>query len=72
MANRIFRAAGLCTALLISGLAMAQTPTHIDPGTSDDSVHITDDLGYILLILGLLVLMVGWFIILRKRMKKRD
>ncbi|MCA1750585.1 MAG: LPXTG cell wall anchor domain-containing protein [Cryomorphaceae bacterium] len=54
-----------------AGTLGAQTPTHVDQGTTDDTVHLTDDLSYLFLIVALLVLMAGWFLLLRKRKRNR-
>lgn len=59
--------AAMCTVVW----TLAQTPTHIDQGTNDNEIHLSDDFGYIFLIVGFLVLLVAWFLLLRKRMKDR-
>lgn len=71
MAKWTQRTALLCTAIMTAWASVAQSPTHIDQGTNDDEVHISDDLGYIFLIVGFLVLLVVWFLVLRKRTKNR-
>lgn len=48
----------------------AQSPTHIDQGTNDNEVQVGDDIGYLLLIIGLVALLVFSFLLLRYRMRK--
>lgn len=49
--------------------AGAQTPTHIDQGTTDDKVYLSEDFGYIYIIVALLIIMAIWYLIMRKRKK---
>ncbi len=48
----------------------AQTPTHIDQGTNDNNVRVSDDIGYLLLIIGLLALLVFSFLLIRHKLNK--
>ncbi len=61
----------LCMLLAWPLTVLGQTPTHIDPGTSDDSVHISDDYGYVILIVSLILVLVIWLLIMRNRNIKR-
>jgi len=46
---------------------LAQMPTHIDPGQSDDAKRLTDKPEYIILFVALIVLLVLLFFWLRRR-----
>ncbi len=61
---------GLFAASIIG--ALAQSPTHIDQGTNDPSVDITDDTIYVVIVVAFLVLLAAYFLILRKRMTSKD
>lgn len=58
-----------------SGLLSGQTPTHVDQGTTDDSVHILDEPGYLFVIIALIFVLVAWLFLMRRRkrnMRRRD
>jgi hypothetical protein len=46
---------------------LAQVPTHIDPGQSDDAKRLSEEPEYIILLVALIVLLVLLFFWLRRR-----
>lgn len=61
----------LFSGLVSAGLLRAQTPTHIDQGTTDDSVHILDEPGYLFVIVALVVVLVIWLFLMRRRIRSK-
>jgi LPXTG-motif cell wall-anchored protein len=57
--------------LLAANRLGSQTPTHIDQGTTDDKVYLSENPGYIFAIVALLIILAVWYLILRKRKKNR-
>jgi hypothetical protein len=56
-------------AILAINSMYGQTPTHIDPGTSDESISIFEQPVYLLLIVALIVLLVAVYAGLKRRGK---
>ncbi len=54
-----------------AGLLSGQTPTHIDQGTTDDSVHILDEPGYLYMVIALIFILVAWLFLMRRRNRNR-
>jgi len=54
-----------------AGILATQTPTHVDQGTTDEEVFLTEDIDYVILIVALLIIMTGWYVLLRRRRKRR-
>jgi uncharacterized membrane protein YozB (DUF420 family) len=70
--NRLIHYWALVAAALLSPMAVwSQSPTHIDQGTTDKEVFITEDLTYVAIVVAFLILLVAYFFLLRKRVQKR-